>query len=432
MEYRAPKGTNDFFPPRSTTLRRAISAMSTVLEAYGFEPLETPIFEETPLFVRTIGDATDVVQKEMYTFKDKGDRSITLRPEGTAGAVRAYVENHLDQLAISRLFYVGPMFRYERPQAGRYRQFHQLGAEIFGESHPLVDVEVIDLFLAMCTTVGLTGLSVTLNSVGCAECRPAYAQKLQEMLKDAPLCETCKARLQSNPMRVLDCKNGDCRSLTREVPTLVECLCSACAEYHKAVQSGLEAMGIPYTNDPRLVRGLDYYTRTAFEILIPGKEGAQNAVGGGGRYDRLVEQLGGRPTPAIGFAIGLERLQLLMEQQNVTRFTGRPRPVYFLASSEAGQRVAMTIAGPLRRAGVPVTVDLSGGNFKKQFKNASRANARVAVILGDDELTRSEVAIKDMDTQQQQVVPLDQAAERIRSLHEQGASGPAPAAPGRE
>ncbi|MBI4860403.1 MAG: histidine--tRNA ligase [Candidatus Riflebacteria bacterium] len=419
MKYSAPRGTRDYLPPYSTAMREVVRRASEVLESYAFLPVDTPIFEASELFVRSIGEQTDIVSKEMYTFADRKGRQLTLRPEGTASVVRAYLENGLEQLGVERLYYVGPMFRYERPQAGRQRQFLQLGVEIFADPGPEVDAEVIQLLMAICQAVGLTGLTVQLNSLGCPACRAGYSDSVKAALASriSSLCPECVQRLEKNPLRVLDCKVERCTDAFSEVPSIQESLCGACREHFESVRSLLGRLDIPFTLDPRLVRGLDYYTRTAFEVQIPGATGAQNAVGGGGRYDLLVEQLGGKPTPAVGFAIGLERLLSLVQSQGVDILPPGGKLVYLAATSAEGRARALELASALRARRVACLIDRSrGANLGKQFKQAGRMGARAVAVLGDDEVEKRAVAVKDMVTREQVTVPMERAVEQILAV----------------
>lgn len=395
--YKAPRGTNDFIPPQSERMCVILGRMRELFDRYGFRPIETPIFEETELFTRSVGEETDIVSKEMYSFADRKGRSLTLRPEGTASVVRAYVQNNLDHLGLGRLYYVGPMFRYERPQKGRYRQFFQVGVEFLGESGPLADVEVIDLFCHLAESLGLEGLSVELNSVGCPDCRDLYMQKLRRCLEERKplLCGDCNRRLETNPLRVLDCKVPACQDPLADVPQIVDELCGGCEEHFAETRGGLEALDIPYVLNPRLVRGLDYYTRTAFEVTCR-RLGSQSAVGGGGRYDLLVEQLGGKPTPAIGFAIGLERLLMLLGEERLPG-EGAAEPLVWVGTSTGEARKAgARLVHSLRRKGWRAQLGYGTGNLGKQMKLANRNGAAATILLGEDELSSGRIAVKHM------------------------------------
>ncbi|MBI3891723.1 MAG: histidine--tRNA ligase [Candidatus Wallbacteria bacterium] len=407
-KFQAPRGTLDYTPPGSLALRRLQELAAEVFSRYGFLPLETPIFESTDLFTRSIGEETDIVSKEMYTFPDKKGRSLTLRPEGTASAVRAYLERGLEDTGFSRFWYFGPMFRYERPQAGRTRQFFQLGVEAFADAGPASDAEVIECFWRLCEALGLEGLQVKLNSVGCAACRGAYTAALKERLRgrEGDVCEQCRTRLEKNPLRILDCKVAADQELYRDLPKLVDSLCEACAAHFAGVRGNLELLGVAYVLEPRLVRGLDYYTRTAFEITS-GALGAQDAVGGGGRYDLLVEQFGGRPTPAVGFAAGVERLLMVAEKTAASLPAPYAGTAYIAALGERVGRRALELARDIRTEKLSCLLDLGPGGLGKKLKAASRLACGWALILGDAELDSGNIAVKDLASGEQKLVPLE-------------------------
>src|SRR5690606_9981862 len=351
------------------------------------------------LFQRGIGEATDVVDKEMYTFMDRGDRSLTLRPEGTAGVVRAVLEHNMDKGALPvKLYYMGPMFRYERPQAGRARQFHQVGAECLGTMDPAADAEMIRMPATLLKRVGVTNFEVLINSIGCPRCRPAYVERLRAHLADRreQLCASCRERYDRNPLRLLDCKRESCRRLTEDVPQLVDSLCDGCASHFQQVRAYLDDFGLPYRLAPRLVRGLDYYTKTVFE-LVSSDLGAQDALGGGGRYDGLVETLGGPPMPGVGFAAGMERILLVMAKY---RPAPAPKPVDAMIAHHgaAGRRIAVRLAGEWRDAGLRVEIDYMDRSLRAQMKQADRLGARLVVIIGEDEASRGVVRVRDMAT----------------------------------
>jgi histidyl-tRNA synthetase len=380
MKYTRPRGTQDIIAPDIYLWREVEETFDRTFERYGYEPIRTPIFEHTDVFIRSVGEATDIVSKEMYTFEDRGGRSLTLRPENTAAVIRAYLENGLHRRGgITRLCYTGAMFRYDRPQAGRYRQFHQVGLEAIGSGNPAVDAETIDVVIAALEALGFDSLTVKVNSVGCAACRKPYGDFLRrdlERLRER-LCEDCGERAVKNPMRVFDCKK--CEDVKGELPSISDHLCAACADHFARVKGYLDLLGRRYEVDPRLVRGLDYYTRTTFEILH-GSLGAQNALCGGGRYDELVEQCGGPPTPAVGFSAGLERIISVLPQGSPARRSGRRAPDFYVvcADEEAAPR-AVAAAGKLRALGT-VEVDASMRAIKTQLRQAEKIGARVAVI----------------------------------------------------
>lgn len=413
MKIRRPKGTNDFIGARGLLFEELSHLGASIFKTYGFTPAILPIFEHTDLFARGIGTETDIVSKEMYTFADRSDRSLTLRPEGTASTVRAYLENGLTREGVQKFHYCGPFFRYERPQKGRYRQFHQIGVEVIGDPSAAADVEVIDSFLTFVEKAGLTGLEVKINSVGCPVCRPGYSETLIGYLKngDEVLCSDCLVRREKNPMRVFDCKNPKCNEFMVDAPRITDCLCDECSAHHEQVQQGLTKLGHSFVVDKGLVRGLDYYTRTAFEICC-GKLGAQDAVGGGGRYDRLVEQLGGKATPATGYAIGLERLMMLVEESR--KDTESSSPVLFIAvDSDTTRLEGLALARKLREGGVIVQMDHLTNKLGKQMKRASKAGVQYVVILGTSELESGTVGLKDYATGEQSELTIDELVKKF-------------------
>jgi histidyl-tRNA synthetase len=391
-------------------------AIREVCRRYHYLEVRTPIFEHTELFERTTGETTDIVEKQMYTFRDRGGRSLTLRPEGTAPVVRAYLEAPERPLLPWKVFYLGPMFRHERPQAGRFRQFVQFGVEALGSDDPALDGEVIALARDLFGKLGLQGLSVHLNSIGCHRCRPSYRQALLEYLRGREgLCVDCTRRLEVNPLRVLDCKEPSCRALVAEAPRPADFLCSECHQHFAAVRGFLERMGIPYELDPTLVRGLDYYTRTVFEIMH-GALGAQNTVCAGGRYDGLVEQLGGDPTPGVGFATGLERLIATLELEG--RLPPPPREVQVMVvyAGEAARWTALDILYCLRGSGWQADIDYLGRSLRAQMKHAARLGASLVVMVGEEEIAAGEVTVRDMRSGEQVRVPaaaMDAALRRF-------------------
>lgn len=405
-----PRGTNDILPGEVEKWQQLEEVLRKVAALYGYKEIRTPVFEHTELFQRGVGETTDIVEKEMYTFTDRGERSLTLRPEATASVVRAFVENKLfAQPQPTKLYYIGPMFRYDRPQAGRYRQFHQFDVEVFGSNAPTVDAEVIAMAMDIYEWLGLKGLKVELNSVGCASCRPVHRQALQGYLgtKKDELCTTCQGRFERNPLRILDCKNPTCQDLVKEAPTIDQHLCPECKESFEAVQEQLKALGVPFHLNPRLVRGLDYYVQTAFEIVAEGI-GAQSSVGGGGRYDGLVEQIGGPALPAIGFALGLERILLTMEQQGLTIGKEASFDVYIAPLGESAQLPSAVLAQKLRKAGLTVERDYLKRSLKAQLKAADRFLVKYTVILGEEELKNNQVVLRDMHDSSQLVLKLDE------------------------
>lgn len=411
----ALKGTHDILPEEVYKWDYMEGVIRDVCSRYGYKEIRTPIIEATELFQRGIGDTTDVVTKEMYTFKDRGDRSVTLRPENTASAVRAYLEHKMygDQ-QVHKMFYIGSMFRYDRPQAGRYREFHQFGLEVLGASSPLADAEVIAMACEIFHRLGLKNLDLHLNSIGDRNCRPAYRQKLIEFFeaKKDQLCEDCLERLYKNPLRILDCKEEGCKKASEGAPEITDYLCEECHHKFEAVKHYLDALGISYTVDPRLVRGLDYYTNTAFEIQYP-PLGAQSAVCGGGRYDGLVEEIGGPSTPGIGFAIGLERLLLALDMQNLIPVPAVNKKVYIAALGEDAIAAGFKIQEELRSRHVIADMDLQGRSLKGQMKQAGRMNAVYTIIIGSNELEKGKAVVKTMETGTQQELPFEEVADYI-------------------
>ena len=404
-QIKAIRGMNDILPSETPRWRHVEQMVRDVLEAYGYEEIRIPILEQTSLFERTIGTATDIVEKEMYTFQDRDGTSLTLRPEGTAGAVRSYIEHNLaGSPAAQKLYYLGPMFRHERPQAGRLRQFHQFGVELLGTVDPRADVEVIALLWAFLTGLGLPGLTLEMNSLGNSTDRPAYKAILLDYLKQREdrLCENCRRRMGTNPLRVLDCKVPTCRAATEDAPTMLQHLSPESRQQFEEVLNGLRVLSIPFTLNPRLVRGLDYYTLTAFEVTARDL-GAQNAVGAGGRYDGLVEALGGPPTPAVGFAVGLERVSLMLPA------TVLPPPlpgVFVAAFGTVGAPAGFRLLHDLRRLGIRADTDYRASGLKQLLRQADRLGACITVILGDEEATKGRAILRNMVTKAQDEVPL--------------------------
>lgn len=404
-----PRGTNDILPDDISKWYKLEKVMRSVGEQYGYREVRTPIFEHTELFQRGVGETTDIVEKEMYTFLDRGGRSLTLRPEGTASTVRAFIEHKLFAGALPvKLFYMGPMFRYDRPQAGRYRQFHQFGVEVLGSNDPSLDAEVIALTIDIYHRLGLKDLIVELNSVGCPKCRPVHRDKLQEFLseKKEQLCSTCRQRYEKNPLRILDCKNEKCQEIVKNAPTIDQMLCEDCHTHFQKVQEYLKALGVSYRLNPRMVRGLDYYVQTAFEIVARGI-GAQSSIGGGGRYDGLVEECGGPATPGIGFAMGLERILLALEQQGVALEDEFGVDVYIASMGEQARLKAFTLAQSLRKKGLIVERDYLDKSLKSQLKSADRYGVSIALIIGDEEVEKNQVLVRKMNASEQELVSSD-------------------------
>ena len=410
-----PKGTNDFLPEDTAKWQFVEGVLRDMARKYGFSEIRTPIFESTELFLRGVGETTDIVNKEMYTFTDKGNRSITLRPEGTASTARAFIEHKMHGLPLPvKLYYMGPMFRYERPQKGRFRQFHQFGIEVFGSDDPAVDSEIIAFAMEFYRRLGLTDLKVRLNSVGCPKCRAEHKAKLQEMLCPHidEFCEDCRSRFEKNPLRIFDCKNEKCQSFIAEAPSITECLCDECKDHFEKVKSYLDAAGIPYEVDSRLVRGLDYYTKTAFEIILT-EIGAQSAICGGGRYDGLIKDIGGQPMPGVGFALGMERVFAALDAAGIEIPVENGTDVYCVALGEKARETAFSWVIALRRAGINAEMDYMGKSFKAQMKAADRVHAAHVVICGEDELEKDEIIIKNMADSEQNTVPKDAVIEEL-------------------
>jgi histidyl-tRNA synthetase len=394
MKYNALKGMQDIFSPDIYIWQKVEEIAKDVFSAYGFQELRAPIIESTDIFVRSIGETTDIVEKEMYTFSDKAGRHITLRPEGTAPVVRCYVENHLYNLpSPQKFFYSGPMFRYERPQAGRFRQFFQIGAEAFGVGEPKIDAEILSMLRLFFERLGLKGLIFEVNSIGCEKCRPDYRKALLNFFSDRidGLCPDCKRRFDHNPLRILDCKVDACIKLREGAPSVTDFLCSECREHFNTLLSLLKLLNVPYVINPDMVRGLDYYTRTTFEVTSKNL-GAQNAVAAGGRYDRLVEDFGGPPTPATGFAIGMERLITLLKSSGNQKI---PVPKVFIATIGApAEKEGLVIADKLREKGLWVEVGYAGNSLKSQLRRADRLSSAYVLIIGDNEITSGKLKWK--------------------------------------
>lgn len=395
---KAPKGTVDLVPGATEKWQLVEDVVKSEAELNGFAEIRTPVFEHTELFLRGVGDTTDVVEKQMYTFEDKGGRSVTLRPEGTAGAVRAMLENGLYNAGYPvKLYYCIPCFRYEKPQSGRLREFRTFGVEMFGAAEPAADVQVIALALSAFKRLGLDDVGLQLNSIGCPACRKEYHKALTEYFgahRDQ-LCETCLSRLERNPMRILDCKSPVCGEIAKGAPKITDYLCGDCQEHFGEVQGLLDAVGIPYELDPRLVRGLDYYTRTVFEF--PSKS-LGFALGGGGRYDGLVEELGGKPTPGLGFGLGLDRILMALEERGA-QFPEEGRcEVYLAAMGDAAGKKAFVLMDRLHKCGVSADCDLCARGLKAQMKYADRIGAKYTMVLGDNELEAGRAELKNMKT----------------------------------
>jgi histidyl-tRNA synthetase len=404
------RGAPDIGPPDSKRLwQRLEGAARGLLERYDYAEIRTPVFERTELFVRGIGEGTDIVEKEMYTFQDKGGESLTLRPEGTAPAVRWYLEQgRSERGSLVKVYYIGPMFRHERPQAGRFRQFHQIGAEAIGVGAPEVDAEVLEMLASLFASLGLRDVTLDLNTIGDAACRPVFRERFAAYMRDRKdqLCADCLVRLEKNPLRIMDCKNPQCQAAVAGAPKAAESLCDACRAHFARVRGLLDAMAIPYVLNERLVRGLDYYTRTTFEFTASGL-GAQNAIAGGGRYDGLIETIGGPPTPAIGFALGMERVILCLKALEGPG-TGARVGVYVAHADGAGAARAPLLGREMRQAGLRVATNLEGRSLKGQMRQADQGLFRYCVIIGEEELRGEHATVRDLETKEQVSVPFAQ------------------------
>ncbi len=414
------KGTQDILPPESEKWQYVEARIRDTMHRYGYHEIRTPVFEETTLFARGIGQLTDIVSKEMYTFEDRGKKSLTLKPEGTAPVMRAVIEHSLTVARpVNKLYYISPFFRQENPQSGRFRQFHQFGAEIIGSPLPEADVETILLGLDIYKSLGLSSFVLKINSVGDAESRIRYKTVLKDWLRphyDA-LCETCRQRYEHNPLRILDCKERGCRSITAEAPKMIDNLTEAAEAHFQHVLHMLKENGVGFEIDHRLVRGLDYYTYTAYEF-IGNSLGAQNALGGGGRYDLLAEELGGKPTPSVGFAAGIERLLMALEAENLLPETAITPDIYIATPGEGGRTQGNKLARELRSQGLRVETDLLGRSLKAQMREANRNGARLVAIAGETELAEGKVVLKNLQNGEQQEVSVEQLLPAARSMLE--------------
>lgn len=414
----AIKGTLDVLPKESYKIQYVESAVREIAENFGFYEMRTPVFEHTELFQRSVGETTDVVQKEMYTFADKGGRSITLRPEGTAGAARAFLENGLFNEALpQKIYYLTSCYRYEKPQAGRLREFHQFGVEAFGAGSPAQDAEIIALANEVFNYLGVKNLTLEINSIGCPTCRAAYQKALKAYFENykSELCETCKGRLDRNPMRILDCKSPVCSKIAADAPKILDYLCDDCRAHFDAVQQYLNTMQIDFTVNPEIVRGLDYYTRTVFEF-VSNEIGAQGTVCGGGRYDGLLEELGGKPMPACGFGMGLERLLLLMDAQNTPFPDRKGCDIYFASMGDKANLEAARLALDLRNEGLAAQFDTVGRALKAQMKYADKLGALYTVVLGDNELETRKAQLKNMKDGTLTEISLDDFTDTFQSI----------------
>jgi histidyl-tRNA synthetase len=414
--YNAPRGTTDILPEEQAYWRFVEQKAAYLCQLYGYDRLETPIFEDTRVFVKGAGDTTDVVQKEMYTFDDRGGNSLTLKPEGTAAICRAYLEHGMQNLPQPvKLFHISPFFRYERPQAGRYRQYYQFGCEAIGEADAFLDAEMIDMAWQFMSSLGLHRISLYINSIGCPVCRPNHLKALREFYTKHfdKLCSDCKVRLEKNALRLLDCKQPGCQQIVDQAPKSIDYLCPDCAGHFQQLKKYLDILKIPYEVNQRLVRGFDYYTRTVFEIQ-PEEEKSQSALGGGGRYDGLIETLGGKSTPGIGFGLGIDRIILNLKRQNIA-VPPIPAPQVFIASlGEPARNEAMQLTATLRRCGIGVVAATSTKSLKAQLRQANNLKIARAVIIGDEEVKSGTVVLRDMTTSQQSAVKPSELPELLK------------------
>ncbi|MDD3168397.1 MAG: histidine--tRNA ligase [Eubacteriales bacterium] len=411
----APKGTKDILPGQIYKWHYVENAFREACGKYVFKEIRTPVFEHTELFARGVGDTTDIVEKQMYTFEDYGKRSITLKPEGTSPVVRAFVEHKLyAEVQPSKLYYIIPCFRYEKPQSGRLREFHQMGIEIFGTDNMMADAEVIGLASDFLNSLGINDLELRINSIGCPDCRETYRNALRDFLKSKyeDLCDTCKNRYERNPMRILDCKSPVCQELVTGAPVMLDYLCGDCRTAFEDLKKNLDAMEIKYIVDSGIVRGLDYYTKTAFEF-VSNRIGAQGTVCGGGRYDHLIELIGGPPIPGVGFGLGIERLLMILEATGNEIPVPENLDVFIAVMGERAKMFGLKLLRELRKQGIKAEMDSLGRNIKGQFKYADRLESNYTIIIGDNELDQNSVSIKNMKTSEQKQVPLQDIVKEI-------------------
>ena len=419
LQFKAIKGTSDILPDEAKVWQYIEETARRVFNMFGYGQIRTPLFEETGLFARSIGEATDIVQKQMYSFEDRAGRSMTLRPEGTAPVIRAFLENRLDKEAgICKLYYIGPMFRSERPQKGRRRQFHQLGVEAIGSESPYLDVEVISLLMNLLKEVlgeGADDSCLKINSVGCSEDRKVYSKILEDALSDKVklMCKDCQYRYDQNIFRILDCKHEDCQKIISQLPVYHQHLCQDCTSHFEMVKAGLESVNIKFSHDPYLVRGLDYYSQTAFEISHP-LLGGQDAVAAGGRYDNLIAELGGPELGAVGFALGIERLVLIAQAAGLELDSGQRLNVFIVTMDDRSYKHGFSLLAQLRQAGISADIDYEGKGMKPQMKMAAKLKAQFAVILGQEELDKKTVTLKNMDKGEQEQIPESELVNRIK------------------
>ena len=418
MITQAPKGTKDIYGADMAFWQSIEAKMRKICKNFGIEEIRTPMFEHTELFLRGVGDTTDIVQKEMYTFKDKGDRSITLRPESTAGVARAYIEHGMhNNVQPTKLFYIAPTFRYEKMQAGRQRQFHQFGIEMFGSYSPALDAEVISVAANLIESLGIKDIELRINSLGCPTCRAKYNQMLRDFIGSNldGLCKECKDRYERNPLRVLDCKEEGCKKIIANAPSILDCLDDECKEHFETLKAILDEMGIKYVVDPKIVRGLDYYTRTVFEFVTT-SIGAQGTVCGGGRYDNLIEECGGPKTGAAGFGLGMERLILTLQAQNGKQEYKSERQIYIGSIGHKGFIKSQAVTFDLRKSGITAECDTVGRSVKAQMKYANKIGAKYSAIIGDDEVDNDMVSLKNMETGETEEIKLSALEDKLKEI----------------
>jgi histidyl-tRNA synthetase len=414
--YQAPRGTVDILPEEQVYWRYVEQKAAAICSLYGYERIDTPTFENTKLFARGIGDGTDIVEKEMYSFKDKGDNDITLRPEGTASICRAYIEHGMANLPQPvKLYYLTSIFRYERPQAGRLREHHQFGYEAIGDADPVVDTEVIEMAWRFFQSLGLEKLSLLINSIGCKECRPNYLETLRKYYQrhSDNLCKDCRTRLERNTLRLLDCKQSGCQQFVNNAPKSIDYLCEDCGQHFNLLQKYLDKICLPYSVNHKLVRGLDYYTRTVFEIQ-PELEGGQSTIGGGGRYDNLISELEGKPTPAVGFATGIERIILNLKREGIAAPALYEPSVFIASMGDNARETAVKLSSDLRNAGIGVVQSTGTKSLKAQLRQANNLQMQYAVIIGDEEVASQTVILKDMAGNSQENLPVDCLIDKLK------------------
>ncbi|MBQ7257318.1 MAG: histidine--tRNA ligase [Abditibacteriota bacterium] len=415
MNYKAPRGTYDLLPEDSPKWQYVEEQFRKICKNYGFKELRTPTFEHTELFTRNLGTTTDVVTKEMYTFNTKGNTSLTLKPEGTAPAMRAFIEHNLSNIQpITKMYYIAKLFRYERPQAGRYREHTQLGIECIGSHSAKTDAEIISLAINFIESLGIKEYNLKINSIGCPKCRPVFINALTEYTKEYynDLCDTCQKRFEQNPLRMLDCKEEKCIEIFKNAPNLIDYLDDDCNYHFNELKNSLKVLGIKFSIDNNLVRGFDYYTKTAFEIVSTGL-GSQNAVCGGGRYDNLIEELGFKSTPSVGFGMGLERLMITLESLGINIPVDTRPTCYIVTTNEKSEELGLSIANSLRKNNIPCELDVSGRSIKAQMKTSGKMNVKFTVIIGQEEIQSGILTIKNMDTSSQEKIPIDQILEYL-------------------